>query len=1005
MQSQKFIPKFLFTYKNICRLFLAMAHRIETTFKDRSLDTQADNLKRQIHDGLGIAAEVEIIDAANIDGNLSPEALRKLGDELFSDPVIHVNSPSSLASGRQWDFAIEVGYKPGVTDNTGEAASEAMKYVIGESHPVYCTRLYLLKGISAEEAAQLAEYFPSPQIQFGRVISRNEWNERGAGIYIPRVGQTAAGLELVDIDVDDETLMRIAKEKKTALNLARMSAIREYARSLGRPLTLAGLYIFDVNWSEHCRHNKFNGLLTYEEDGVTREIDSLFKTYIRGATEEIIRRGFVGIKSVFSDNAGIRSLSDKFVITDKAETHNAPSAKQPYWGSITGGDGLERDTAGAGLGAMEIARADVLCFGDPFYKGKLPPGVLHPKRVYDGVRAGIRDGGNKCGRPTVNGSMRFDSYSYGSVVENGRVISYLARPLVYVRSVGIMPAEINGLPSHSKNTSPGDAIVLVGGRTGRDGIFGASFSSIALGVDSPTTAVQIDEPYTQRKMFDFLREARDMGLYKDITDNGAGGIACSVYEMACKSRGADVDLAKVKTKYAGMSDDEIFISESQDRMTVSVHPSKIPEFMELAARRGAEASVIGSYNSSGRFRVVNGERQAVDLDIDFIERSNPRERLKGVWKRPCYPEPDFAEPDLGEALEEMLSRPNIASKESTVRTYDHEVLAQTVVKPFTGANNDGPSDAAVIWPLEMERRGSPVGIAMSHGINPNYGLIDTYHMAALNITEAINNAVASGADPRSITLLDNFCWSSPSDPYRVAQLERACRACYDYTVAYGTPFVSGKDSMSNDFDHEPSGTRISVPPTLLISALGIVPDIKKAVTMDAKKSGSLIYVIGMTYGELGGSEYFAMMGSKRGEAWIGKRVPNVHSRARIIHERLYNAIQNGLVSACHDCSDGGLGVTLTEMAFAGDLGMKINLDLVPRQTRRNDYTLFSESSPRFVVEVPQQCAPYFNQIMGITAAAVGETKKGRFDVYSDGRNIISAQPYRLRDAWQKTLSW
>ncbi|MBI2578993.1 MAG: phosphoribosylformylglycinamidine synthase [Candidatus Aenigmarchaeota archaeon] len=954
-------------------------------------------------------ADVLTADVYTLDGINETEA-QKLGRELFTDPVMQRFSLTPLGNDFDWDYAVEIGFWPGVTDNVGNTASSAMADVIGKNHPVYTSRLYFVKGVSEEEAAGIAggHHLYNPLIHRMHVKKRSEWIPReGMGIYLPVVRLTEAPvIEYIDLGVSGEGLMQISRERNLALDLEFMRAIQAH-RDI---YTDAEIESLAQTWSEHCKHNIFRAVIEYEENGAVETINSLFATYIRGATDELQRRGLDWLVSVFSDNAGIVKFDNEFHVADKAETHNSPSALDPYGGAITGVNGVARDTMAAGLGAREIARADIFCFAPPDYSGPLPPRIFHPRRTFTGVRSGVRDGGNKCGIPTVNGSIRFDSYPHGSVVEtlSGKetIISYMGKPLVYVRSEGIMPAQINGRPTHVKKADGGNKIILVGGRTGKDGIHGATFSSEALHKGSPATAVQLDEPIVQKNEFDFLLAARDRGLYKSIGDNGAGGLSCSVGEMAKESGGARLYLDKVPLKYAGMKPWEILLSESQNRMTLAVHPSKIDEFRSLARRYGVEATVIGEFTDTGYFEVTFDRRLATKLEMDFLHNGVPKKRLRAKWQQPCYEEPDFPEPDIDYALLEILGRHNIASKESTVRMYDHEVQAQTVVKPFTGAANDGPSDAAVIWPLEMQRKMSFRGLVVAHGINANYGLVDTYHMAASNIDEAIRNAVAAGATPERIWLLDNFCWSSSDDAYRLAQLVRAGKACHDYSVAFGTPFISGKDSMFNDYFDKETGIRISVPPTLLISSGGVIPDIRKAVTMDAKRPGNLVYVVGGTYPELGGSEYFAMMGSRKGEAWIGNNIPKVDAaKARKTYRALNQAISRGYVASCHDCSDGGLGVALAEMAFAGGYGMRVYLDNIAGAIPRNDYVLFSESNSRFVVEVPEQRAQRFESVLGRNARLIGYVGGNNLEIYSGNKNIAYLPVHELKEAWQKTLRW
>ncbi|RLJ06814.1 MAG: phosphoribosylformylglycinamidine synthase, partial [Candidatus Aenigmatarchaeota archaeon] len=643
-------------------------------------------------------------------------------------------------------------------------------------------------------------------------------------------------------------------------------------------------------------------------------------------------------------------------------------------------------------GARLIANTDVFCFASPFYKGKIPKRLMHPKRIFEGVRRGVEHGGNKSGIPTVNGSIVFDN-------------RYLGKPLVYCGTVGIMPREINGKPSHLKEIENGDLAVMVGGRIGKDGIHGATFSSEELHEGSPVTAVQIGDPITQKNMMDFLLEARDLGLYKTLTDNGAGGLSSSIGELAQISGGCEIYIDKCPLKYLGLNPWEILISESQERMTVIVPPDKIEEFMELSRRRGVESTVVGKFTNSSKFHVLFEGKTIAYLDMDFFHNGVPQMKLNTVWIPPEHKEPDFPEPvDMNKILKDMLSRLNICSKEYVVRQYDHEVQGGSVVKPLTGKENDGPSDAAVIRPV----LDSFEGVVISHGICPKYSDIDTYHMTACAIDEAVRNAVAVGANPNHMAGLDNFCWCDPvksekipDGEYKLAQLVRANKAVYDYTTKFCVPCISGKDSMKNDYMI--GNIKISIPPTLLFSVIAKIDDVRKAVTMDAKKPGDLVYVLGATKDELGGSEYYAMLG------FTGKNVPEVDADSAIErYKKLHTAIKQGLVSSCHDCSDGGLGVALAETAFSGGLGMEIDLRKVPVEGfERNDKILFSETPSRFVVTISPENKEKFENVIKTDFSCIGRvTKNPEFIVKGiNGKIIINSNIEELKKAWKQTLAW
>jgi len=568
-----------------------------------------------------------------------------------------------------------------------------------------------------------------------------------------------------------------------------------------------------------------------------------------------------------------------------------------------------------------------------------------------------------------------------------------------------MPRQILGEPSHIKKAEPGDLIVMTGGRIGKDGIHGATFSSEELREDSPVTAVQIGDPITQKKMTDFLLLARDRGLYKAITDNGAGGLSSSVGEMA-REIGCELHLDQAPLKYHGLHPWEILLSEAQERMTLAVSPSKIDAFIQLAKKMDVEASVLGTFTHTKKFHVLYKGKTVAYLDMEFFHDGLPKMELRARWKKPVHKEADFQEPEnLASTLKELLSRLNVCSKESMIRQYDHEVQGGSIIKPLVGRFNDGPSDAAVWRPVLS----SFEGVVISNGICPRYSDIDTYSMMACAIDEAIRNNVAVGGNPDRIAVLDNFCWpdpvqseKTPDGEYKLAQLVRANQALYDYCKAYGVPLISGKDSMKNDYLI--GGAKISIPPTVLISALGKMDDIRKAITMDAKRSGDLVYILGETFEELGGSEYYASRG------FIGNRAPKIHAeKARALYRKIHDAIHKGLIRSCHDCSDGGLGVALAETAFAGGFGMEADLRKIPQSNlTRIDFILFSESQSRFVVTIDPKKKKAFEELLGdVVYGEIGLVMEGEiFRVIGlQNKSIIEANIFDLKEAWQKPLKF
>ena len=703
--------------------------------------------------------------------------------------------------------------------------------------------------------------------------------------------------------------------------------------------------------------------------------------------------------SIFHDNSGVIAWNEDWSLCIKAEPHNSPSALDPYGGAITGIVGVNRDIVGTGLGARPIANTDVFCFGPPDYQKPLPDGLFHPSRVFRGVHSGVRSGGNESGIPTVNGAIVFDE-------------RYIGKPLVYCGTLGIMPRILpDGRQSHIKTPEAGDVVYMVGGRVGYDGIHGATFSSLELTEESPSSAVQIGDPITQKKMIDMLLEARDAGLIQVITDNGAGGLSSSVGEMAELTGGAELDLGEVPLKQAGLSPWEILVSESQERMTVGIRPSDSEAFEKLARLHEVEATAVGTFTDSGAFVVTHGEDPVAHLPIQFLHDGCPQLKLESEWKPPLHKPihtPSANAREMGAILERLMARPNIASKEWWVRSYDHEVIAQSVIKPFGGVNMDAPGDAAVIAPIQ----GGTQGAVISNGIVPRYSDIDAYAMAAASVDEALRNAVCVGVDLDLIAGLDNFCWpdpvESPKTPdgrYKLAQLVRANRAIDDTCRAYRLPCISGKDSMKNDATL--NGEKISVPPTILFSLVGNHPDVRKAVSSDFKAPGDAIYLLGETHQELGASE-LAFMLSDDGSGGIGGDVPQIDTvRNLAMYRALTTAMRQSLVRSAHDCSDGGLAPALAECCFGADSGAEVDVTPLWGDCDALDKwgALFGESLGRILVSVRESDRTAFEEAMaGHACHHLGTVSTGDNISFFKGEQILlTASMGDLRDAWKGAL--
>jgi len=993
-----------------------MIHRFEIGLKDGVTDPRGDGAGENIRHFLHLPVDrLRTRDVFKLDADLTGDEARAVRQE-FTDPVIQVSSDGRLAAD-DFDWLITVGFCPGVTDNVGRSAKTAIEDIISRRLPdtdaVYTETQYFLQApqLARADVEHIgSDLLANELIETIHVQSAEEWRPSDPDLDVPVIrGTPQADVVEYNLQVSDHELMRISSEGTLSLSLVEMRCIRDYfaspdgveeRRRLGLSVhpTDVELETLAQTWSEHCKHKIFNAVIDYHDGERSTTIESLFQTYVRRATEEL-RAQCPWLVSVFHDNAGVIGFNDRWNLVYKVETHNSPSALDPYGGAITGIVGVNRDPFGTGLGAKLMVNVWGYCLGSPFHQDRLPEGLLHPRRIRDGVHKGVIDGGNQSGIPYGRGWEIFDP-------------RYLGKPLVYCGTLGIMPVTIGGRPSHLKKANPGDCIVMAGGRIGKDGIHGATFSSEELHPDSPAQAVQIGDPITQKKLTDFLLEARDRGLYTCITDNGAGGLSSSVGEMAASAGGCELDLANAPLKYQGLLPWEILLSEAQERMTLAVSPAKVDEFLALAERRDVEATVLGKFTDSGKFHVRYGDRTVACIDMDFLHDGLPRMHLKAVWEPPRPDEPDLAKaPSVAEALRALLNELNLCSNEKKCRQYDHEVKGLSIIKPFVGLRNDVPSDASVF----LVDYDSFEGIVMTDGINPQLSDLDTYHMVGWIIDLAVRRAVGTGANPRHLAGLDNFCWpdpvqsdKTPDGHYKLAQLVRANQALYDATKAFGVPLISGKDSMKNDSTR--GGVKISIPPTLLFSLIGKIDDVRRAVTMDVKAAGDRVYVLGETRSEPGASEYFRWLARKQDhpEA-IGRAAPQLHADAgKATCAALAKAIEQGLVHSVYAPGKGGLGVGFAKMAFAGELGLEIDAQKIPAaDVTRDDILLFSESTGRFIVTVPADKTDRFEQLMKSTVrACVGEvTKAQQFRITGlSGNAVVDEDLLELKQIWKAPLN-
>jgi phosphoribosylformylglycinamidine synthase len=903
-------------------------------------------------------------------------AARRVADSLFVDRVtdrylLTADSDGPLTG------EIEVLSRPGVMEPSVASILRAvadMGYADCDVHVATTYRFDLESGRPlgrSEQALLVNNLLANPAIQ--RLAARGE------PVFTAGGGRPARVRTIRLVDRPIEALERLSRQRMLSLSREEMLAIQRHYTVLGRDPTDAELETFAQTWSEHCQHKTFRGAI----DMPGRRMRNLLKSTVFRVTAEL---DLPWCLSVFHDNSGVIEFDERHAVTFKVETHNHPSAIEPYGGAATGIGGVIRDCLGTGLGAKPILNTDVFCFAPLDTRtDEVPKGVMHPRRVMKGVVAGVRDYGNRMGIPTANGAVYFDP-------------GYLGNPLVFCGTLGLIPRA-----AIRKRVRKGQDIVLLGGRTGRDGIHGVTFASVELHHESEDVgsgAVQIGNPIEEKKVADLMLVARDQGLFSAVTDCGGGGLSSAVGELA-SSTGCEVWLDRVPLKYAGLSPAEIWISESQERMLVFTEPGKTARLVGLAHRHDVDATVIGRTTGSKRLILRYRRKTVADIDMKFLHRGWRGVRRKAEWRKPETADP--AVPlnlDLSEQVLRLLQCPNVASKEWVTRQYDHEVQAASATKPFCGPARVGPTDGCVVSPVPGSRRGCVV----SCGLCPRYGLIDPYWMAASAIDEALRNCVAAGGDIERTALLDNFCWGSPERPDHLAGLVRAAEACYDVAKAFRVPFISGKDSLYNEFKTE-TGESLPIPPTLLVSAVSVIPDVGAAGPgSDLKATGNALYLLGETREELGGSEYFRI------NQGLGREVPKVEAaRARRAMKALGRAMRAGLVRSCHDLSEGGLGVALAEMAIGGALGCRVQLRKVPgaERFRRDDFLLFSETNSRFLCEVRQLDRARFEAMMAqCTLAAIGRVEgSGMIEVVGlDGAVVVSLPVAEARAGWRRTLT-
>ncbi|MBU2044759.1 MAG: phosphoribosylformylglycinamidine synthase subunit PurL [Candidatus Omnitrophica bacterium] len=934
---------------------------------------------------LGIAkpANIKTAKVYLIEADFDLDKVKQIASCLLIDPVTEDYSLiQGIFKSQPKENQILITYNPGVCDSVGLSLEKAARELSLEVKNARTASFFEFEGLSRKDIEYLA-----PRMLYNPLIEHLlEYTAACKLKSLDEFSGSDYNFNLITVELlsaDDQKLQEISKKGCLSLSLDEMKIIQGYFKRFKRNPTDCELETVATLWSEHCAHKTFRGLIEYvhkdSQDKIVKQetIKSLLKSTVMKATKDISSPDCV---SVFEDNSGIVKFDDKNNICFKVETHNHPSSLEPYGGASTGIGGVIRDILGTGCAAKPFASVDIFCFSPwQMAHDQVPLGLLHPKRIIKGVVKGVRDYGNRMGIPTVAGAVLFDQ-------------RFLGNPLVYCGTLGILPKE-----KSFKKSKPGDLVILCGAKTGRDGIHGATFSSKELDEHTVglTTAVQVGNPIEEKKLTEAILRARDKNLFTAITDCGAGGISSAITELASE-HGVKVDLEKIPLKYRGISYTEIWISESQERMVFFTSPQHLKELEAIFNEEDVGLTVVGEVTDTHKLELFYQGNRVCDLDLDFIFNL-PQLKKKAFWK-------DNEEEDLklevkssySQDLEALLGRPNIACKDWVIREYDHEVQAGSVTKAVSGIENIALSDAAVSRP----DLGSDKAVVIGFGINPFYSDLDPYWMAALAIDEALRNIVACGGDPDKTFILDNFSWGSPADELVLGSLVRASLGCYDFATYYRTPFISGKDSLYNEYDVR--GKHISIPGTLLISAMSVISDWRKAKSNHFRTKDNLIYVLGFSRPELGASEYFRSLDIKKG------LVPKVDKKiARDIFKQLSQAIEGGLTESCHDCSEGGLAVSVSEMCIGGDLGANIFLAEVPKAENMFDYEiLFSESPTRFIVEVKKENQKAFESALaGLPLGLIGcVCDEKKLVIYNhQQKEVVNSQVEDLRRSWMATF--
>lgn len=921
-------------------------------------DVKGKDVAHEVQRTIGIP-ELERVRTTRIyrlEGVTEEEATR-LVETLLVEPLVQrfkVNEPL-ITDATQ---TLEVAYKPGVMNPEVESILKSARDLGTPLVAADSSTEYAFYGdITKDQVAQVAN-----RLLVNKTVERVVTAKPETLVIQGEVGP----VNIVQVrEASPEELMALSKDK-LFLNAQEMQVIQDYFRDLGRDPSDCELEIIAARWSEHCGHKTFKAKVMVDGEEKQPLFTRISETAKKYFGDEVV--------SAFEDNSGVIAFYDGQAICYKVETHNSPSAIEPYGGAMTGSGGVFRDVLGTGQGAKVLVSTDMFCFApadlDP---SKLPQGTLHPDYLQRRVVAGVRDYGNRMGIPTNNGSVHYHE-------------DFRAKPTVIVGTGGIIEE------SRAQKGEPqaNDLVIAIGGRTGRDGIHGATFSSGEMTdrtISVNSSAVQIGNAIEEKRMADAIMEARDKDLVRAITDCGAAGFSSAIGELG-EDVGVTVDISKAPLKYPGLAPWEIWLSESQERMVLAVDPTKAEEFLAVCKKYNVEATVLGQFDGSDQLTVKYGDETVANLDYGFLKHGLPQRVMEAHWEKP---ELNGAEPELPTdwvgTIKRVLAHGNVCSKEPIVRQYDHGVQGTNALPPFGGKRYDGPNDAVIVTPI----LGKKYGMVVSHGMNPILNRIDPYEGSKWAIAEAMANYVAVGGDPDKSAWINNYIWPFP-DKRAMGSLDMSVDAVVDSMDAFQRPVVSGKDSLSSTYRGK-DGLVIEIPPVLCMSVFGKIPDVEQTTTSDIKRPGSTLVLVGQLSENMGGSTYYDVNGV------VGSEVPAVDLQTLpTVMRTVHQAIKNGGVLACHDVSEGGVITTVAEMCFGGDCGVELSLG-----DGRADKFLFNETAGCFVVEVEDKetASKLFSNV---PHRVLGKTRQEKVvSVKQGGDYLFGASVDELKHAWQDPL--